>query len=74
MRIGIENMSNDKSKVIEPLTLSVSEAAKLIGVCGHTLYAQAKRGAIPSIKVGRRVLIPRSFITSLVSGDVAISK
>ena len=41
-----------------PPTLSVPEAARIYGISRNTAYEAIKRGEIPSISVGRRVLVP----------------
>jgi excisionase family DNA binding protein len=56
-------------------TLSVEEAAGILGVGRSAAYAAARRGEIPTIKIGRRVLVPRAAPERLLSGpeDVAPS-
>lgn len=48
----------------EKLTVTVAEAAKLIGIDKHAVYCLCKTDDFPSITIGRRVLIP---YTSLVN-------
>lgn len=40
------------------LSLSIPEAAEVLGVCPNTVAAEITRGRIPTIRHGRRVLIP----------------
>jgi len=40
------------------LTLSVEEAAQLLGLGRSAAYAAARRGEIPSRRLGRRVIVP----------------
>jgi excisionase family DNA binding protein len=40
------------------LTYSVEEARKALGVGRNTMYEAIKRGDIPSIRIGKRILIP----------------
>jgi excisionase family DNA binding protein len=47
-------MSDDS----ERLTLTVKEARLLLGVSRGLMYEAIRRGEIPSIRVGRRILIP----------------
>lgn len=42
----------------EKLALSVTEAAKMLGISRNTAYAAIKDGDLPVIRLGRRVLIP----------------
>lgn len=40
-------------------TYTVEEAAELLGISRGSAYAAAKRGDIPTIRLHRRVLVPR---------------
>ncbi len=40
------------------LTISVDEAAERLGICRAYAYRKAREGNIPSIKLGRRILVP----------------
>ena len=46
----------------EQLALSVKEAAALLGVNPLTVYEAINRDEFPHVRVGRRVLIPRSAL------------
>jgi excisionase family DNA binding protein len=46
----------------EPLTYSISEAAEAIGVGRNSAYELVRRGELRSVRVGRRVLIPRDVV------------
>jgi len=46
----------------EKLTLTVSEASKLIGLNKNAVYALCKTPGFPAIEVGRRVIIPREAL------------
>jgi excisionase family DNA binding protein len=39
-------------------TISITEAAARLGIGRNQAYEAAKRGEIPTIKIGRRVLVP----------------
>jgi excisionase family DNA binding protein len=52
----------------ERRTVTVPEAARLLGINPQLAYAAAKRGEIPSIKVGDRVLIPRAALERMLEG------
>ncbi len=51
----------------EKLTLNVSEAAIRLGVSKPSLYQAIKRGEVPVIKIGHRVLIPISALEKLLA-------
>ena len=42
----------------EKLCFSVTEAAKRLGLSRNLTYEAVKRGDIPSIKIGKRLLVP----------------
>lgn len=50
----------------ERMTLSVEEAAEALGI-GRTLaYEAARRGEIPTIRIGRRLVVPRAALDQLL--------
>ncbi len=49
------------------LTLSVEETAKLLGIGRNLCYDRVKTGEIPVIKIGRRLLVPRSALEKLLA-------
>jgi excisionase family DNA binding protein len=50
------------------LTLSVSQAAKLLGISRAFAYELVARGELPSLRLGRRVVVPRRALEKLVDG------
>jgi excisionase family DNA binding protein len=54
---------------VEPLTVTVPQAAKLIGVGTTTAWELVHSGRLRSVRLGRRVLIPRSAIIELLGED-----
>jgi excisionase family DNA binding protein len=46
--------------------MSVDEAARLLGIGRGLAYEAVRNGEIPSIRLGRRVLIPRARLLELV--------
>ena len=50
--------------------LSVNEVAKLLGLNRNSVYEAAKRGELPIIRLGRRVLISRAGLQRMLDeGD-----
>lgn len=43
-------------------TISVDQAADVLGVNRVTIYGSIKAGDVPSIRLGRRVRIPSAFV------------
>lgn len=50
----------------ESLTVSVVTAAQLLGVSRALAYELVARGELPSLRLGRRVVIPRRALEALV--------
>lgn len=48
------------------LTLTVEEAAETLGVSRAFAYEAVRRGEIPSIRIGRRILIPKVGLERLL--------
>lgn len=49
------------------LVFSVAEAGRRLGLSRPSSYAAAKRGDIPTIKIGRRLLVPKSALAKLLA-------
>jgi excisionase family DNA binding protein len=52
----------------ERLVYSVEEAAELLGISRAFCYEAVNRGEIPCLRIGRRILIPRSALHKFVEG------
>ena len=69
-------MSTDdgqKAELESPILLSTRQAARLLGICERTLFSLTKKGEIPTVRIGRRVLYDprdlRAWIDSKKQGD-----
>ena len=57
-----------------PRTYKVEEAARLLGIGRNQCYEAVKRGDIPSIRLGKRIRVPRAALDRLLdngNGDKA---
>jgi len=52
----VERDSNDS------LVLTAGETARLLRLSKTTVYDQIRQGSIPSIRIGKRILIPRAAL------------
>lgn len=50
----------------ERLTLSVAEAGTLLGVSRTSAYAWARSGQLPTIRLGKRILVPKHALERLL--------
>ena len=48
------------------LLLGVREAALLLGIGRDSAYALVREGRLPSVRIGRRILVPRAALEQWV--------
>jgi len=56
---------------IDRLSYSILEVAKTIGVSSRTVHSLVKRGELPHIRVGTRVLIPADGLREFIAQRTA---
>ena len=62
-----DRMTSDPNDVAtERLTFTVDEVARLLGISRSGAYDSIARGEIPSLNVGRRVLVPRGPLLEMI--------
>lgn len=49
------------------LTLSVEETAKALGIGKDAAYEGIRTGAIPCVRIGRRILVPRVALEQMLT-------
>jgi excisionase family DNA binding protein len=55
---------------IQRMTVTVEEAATILGVGRNKAYEAARSGEIPAIRIGKRLLVPRAALKRLLAvGD-----
>ena len=52
------------------LTLSIAEAAELVGISRTTAYELAQSGELPTVRLGRRILVPVNQLADVLGTDV----
>jgi len=60
-------MTADDAMYNDQLFLTVGEAAKLLRLSRAFTYELVARGDLPSVRFGRRIVVPRSAIERMVS-------
>ncbi len=55
-----------QSRSVDRLTYTVDEAAQLLGISRNSAYEAARTGDLPTIRLGRRILVPRSRLEELL--------
>lgn len=58
-------------KFEQPLTYTVDEAAKLLRIGRNQGYDAARSGELPTIKMGKRILVPRAALQRMLGEAVA---
>jgi excisionase family DNA binding protein len=53
--------------VPERLTYTVEEAGRLLGICRNSAYRLATEGQLPTIRLGRRLLVPKAALDRLLT-------
>lgn len=53
---------------LQPMTVTVEEAGRALGIGRNAAYEAVKRGQIPSLKLGRRIVVPIAGLEQLVAG------
>jgi excisionase family DNA binding protein len=51
----------------ERLVLTVAEAGELLGISRAFAYELVARGELPSIRLGRRIVVPKTALLAMVS-------
>jgi len=54
-----------------PFTLDVKQAAKLLGIGQNSAYEAVKRGEIPTLKIGRRLVVPTATLLARLGCSAA---
>lgn len=49
------------------LTLSIDQTAEILGISRGLVYGLVALGELPSIRFGRRILVPRRAVDDLVN-------
>lgn len=55
-------------------TITVDELGELMGVSRSTAYESVRNGEIPSIRLGRRILVPTAAVRRLLLVDAVGSR
>ena len=66
----MERESNgDVGRVVERLTVTVEEAAVMLGISRTTAYGCASRNEIPTVRLGRRLVVPLTRLAAMLDGE-----
>jgi excisionase family DNA binding protein len=51
----------------ERRTVSVEEASRILGISRGAAYTHARDGSIPTIRLGKRLLVPKAALDKLLT-------
>lgn len=51
-------------------TVTIVEAAKILGIGRNQAYSAAKTGELPTIRFGKRIVVPVAGLERLLQGSV----
>lgn len=66
--MGREPDEADMSAV-ERLTVTVTQAAVMLGISRTSAYERVRRGEIPTVRLGRRLLVPKARLLAMLDGE-----
>jgi len=50
------------------MVLDVPEAAEILNISRQAAYAACKRGDLPTVRIGGRILVPRAALMRMLEG------
>ncbi len=54
---------------VERLTVTVTQAAVMLGISRTSAYERVRRGEIPTVRLGRRLLVPKARLLAILDCD-----
>lgn len=63
-----DGQSELKSSDANQTVLTIEEAAMMLRISRQSAYEAARRGEIPTVRIGRRLLVPRRRLERLLDG------
>lgn len=65
---GNTALQRESDEQVLPLTLTIPETAKLLGISLSKAYEVARLGQLPTIRVGTRLLVSRRRLEQMIDG------
>jgi len=54
------------TETLERATYTIHEAAEILGIAKSSAYRAARTGELPTIKIGRRILVARQALADII--------
>lgn len=58
----------EANRTASPFTVSVPEAARILGIGRNTAYVAARRGDLPTVRIGGRIVVPTHRLVEMLDG------
>ena len=55
---------------LKAATYRIEEAAKVLGISRNACYEAARKGEVPTVRIGKRLLVPKVALEKLLNGTV----
>ena len=68
-RVPVEHVAPPSMSDEGPLLLSVTEAAKVLGIGEHTMRSLVRHGAVRRVRIGRRTRVVRESLRAWVAAN-----
>jgi len=68
----MRNITQEGRPDPKPLTLTIPQAAELLGISVSKAYEAARVGDLPTVKIGARVLVSRRRLEELIDGPAVV--
>lgn len=66
-----QNLKNSLQEIDGRLAIPLQEAARKLSLGRNAAYAAAESGQIPTIRIGRKILVPVDALERLLAGETA---
>lgn len=63
-------MNSTGAPAVERETVSILEAAQILGIGKSSIYEATKRNEIPHVRIGGRIVIPRRVLDRMLDGQL----
>jgi excisionase family DNA binding protein len=69
MHVKENEMHVNQNSMPEPRVATLDEVARILRISRNGAYQAAKRGDFPTVRIGKRILVPLAAIERLLSSN-----
>lgn len=63
----VRTLATETESTSEKLAIGIPEVARLLGISRNSAYEAARQGILPTIVIGRRILVPVSALKAMLA-------